>query len=310
MFGSKKANFLWDTGADVNGIDIGFLVCLGVNIEKANEVDAKMNVKFMDPNSELTTVFFSIPLAGRDDYPDMQGILGTPAFSGSLLIVDLQNQKIVLSDRELSSLFPGEKKYSFDFEMMGNVPVIEASIDGVKAKACLDTGYSGSLELLGAAIPYSREVAYRETVADIQDGRENALTEISVNKIETLGESFASSVVSFVKESGGFQMRIGTQFLKSGVLALDYRTGKGFWMKRSSVALAKNYMAALVDWDLKVMAVNVEYGENPFVFGDRILEIDGTTIDTRQFCESELRREGIKHIIVKRGTETLNFDCR
>ncbi|NNM55004.1 MAG: hypothetical protein HKM05_09810 [Spirochaetales bacterium] len=175
------------------------------------------------------------------------GLIGGNAFRHRLVVFNFAQHKVLLSSLPLS-WYETQGAHKFFFTLVGDRPLCQIVLAGKRYTALIDTGSVDVLTLQGRAARQLPSGAILQTLTTVTS--ENAFKTFSSRRVlissaEVFGEELSSPVVNLdgvtqhsvntqgfqIDTSDPYQAVIGYGFLKTGILALDFRTGIGFWMK-------------------------------------------------------------------------------
>ncbi len=178
------------------------------------------------------------------------GLIGGEAFRHCLVVFNFAKHTILLSSLPLAR-YDTRNAHQFFFTLVGNRPLCRILIADQPYTALIDTGSVDVLTLQGLAARKLPPKAIRKTLAVVPS--ENAFETFTSRRVlitsaEVFGEKLSSPVVNLdrvpphsvdaqghqIGTSDPYQAVVGYGFLKQGILALDYRTGVGFWVKNQS----------------------------------------------------------------------------
>ncbi|MBT8110194.1 MAG: aspartyl protease family protein [Gammaproteobacteria bacterium] len=273
-------NFIVDTGSPVNVIDreiaeamglqkIGEKEVLSGGVEPLTADIVVIPSVIVDgltiKNAEFLTLDLNALSLGQ-----LQGVLGMTLFRESLITFDPANDRIVVSQSELTPGDAGVIAYDQDSQSGFQ---IEVEVVGQPVKMNLDTGAPSSFTfplLLGATIPMRGELR-QGPVAQLAGGKRSIQLGTVDGAIEFGAITFENPQVAFIDPSAPHG-NIGNAVLRELVLSIDQRNG--LLMLRMSEAPNENYV------------VTAESSGKPRRLGMQIRSVPAGSLPTVTMIES------------------------
>lgn len=273
-------NFIVDTGSPVNVIDreiaeamglqkIGEKEVLSGGVEPLTADIVVIPSVIVDgltiKNAEFLTLDLNALSLGQ-----LQGVLGMTLFRESLITFDPANDRIVVSQSELTPGDAGVIAYDQDSQSGFQ---IEVEVVGQPVKMNLDTGAPSSFTfplLLGATIPMRGELR-QGPVAQLAGGKRSIQLGTVDGAIEFGAITFENPQVAFIDPSAPHG-NIGNAVLRELVLSIDQRNG--LLMLRKSEAPNENYV------------VTAESSGKPRRLGMQIRSVPAGSLPTVTMIES------------------------